>query len=771
MAAIDKPGSFYIGKQVNLKDGKLTDTLLQYEAKNLTTHALCVGMTGSGKTGLGIGLLEEAALNSIPALIIDPKGDLGNLLLAFPELQPAQFQPWIDEAEATRNGETVPQYAATMANRWKEGLQKWGEDGARIKRYRDSIDLAIYTPASSAGIPLSILNSFAVPPPELMLDAGALRDKVMSTVSSLLGLLGIDADPLKSREHILISTIMTNAWKNGQNLDLPTLIQQIQKPPFNKIGVLDTETFYPQKDRVELSIALNNLLASPGFQAWMEGEPLDIQRLLYTQQGKPRFAIISIAHLSDPERMFFVTLLLNELISWMRRQSGTSSLKAILYMDEIFGYFPPNAMPPSKTPMLTLLKQARAYGVGIMLCTQNPVDLDYKGLANCGTWMIGKLQTERDKARVFEGIKSTISSDNAAEILNKMIAACGPRVFILHSVYLPEPTLFQTRWTLSYLKGPLTLPQIQTLMQGKQQEPKTHPREGSAGQKPFVPTGVQEYFAVPKVDLGTHAFSPRMLGVAKLHFVDAKSKIDAWQDVCIAAPVAEDGTLIQWDRGEDIASVMDQLQQTPPTQGQFTEVPAGLLQLKNYSGFQKSFAEYLYQCYTYDVFYSNEAKQASKPEESENDFRARLSQESLGGEDAQTQKIRDKYQTKIRALQDKIRRAQEKVATQTSQAGQAKMDTLITTGTAILGSIFGRGSVYQAGASLRKASKVQKESQDVARATENVHELEQQLQELTVQMNQEIAAQLGNRNNDLQKVSVRPRKSDIAVKTVAILWT
>ena len=363
--------TFYLGKEV--ESGKP----LEVNAKDLTTHAVCVGMTGSGKTGLGIALIEEAALNNIPSIVIDPKGDLGNLLLTFPDLTPEEFAPWVEDGDPK-----------AVAKTWRDGLAKWNEGTKDIKKLRDTVEMAIYTPASRSGIPISILSSFNAPE---KLDDQTLRDRVMSLTSSLLGLLGINADPLKSREHILISTIITNAWNNKEDLDIETMIDQVQNPPFSKIGALDTDTFFPSKERKNLSISLNNLLASPGFHAWMEGDPLDIQTLFYTIEGKAKVSVISIAHLSDSERMFFVTLLLNEMISWMRRQPGTSNLRGILYMDEIFGFFPPTATPPSKLPMLTLLKQARAFGIGVVLATQNPVDSRLQGA--CQLWDLVHWQT------------------------------------------------------------------------------------------------------------------------------------------------------------------------------------------------------------------------------------------------------------------------------------------------------------------------------------------------------------------------------------------
>src|SRR4030095_4328439 len=387
----------------DLEKNQPKDGLLLYDSKDLVTHAVCVGMTGSGKTGLCISLLEEAAIDGIPSIVIDPKGDLGNLLLPFPELTAADFVPWINSEDAQKKGLTVDDFAKQESELWREGLADWGQDKARIKRLRDAADFRIFTPGSNAGFPVSILSSFQAPPAALREDAELLNERVSTTVTSLLGLLGVDADPIKSREHILLSTILRNAWASGTDLDLGALFQQIQSPSITRVGVMDLESFFPAKERFELAMLLNNLLAAPGFSSWLEGEPLDIQRILFTPEGKPRVAIFSIAHLNDAERMFFVSLMLNQILGWMRTQSGTTSLRAIFYMDEIFGYFPPVANPPSKLPLLTLLKQGRAFGLGVVLVTQNPVDLDYKGLSNTGTWFIGRLQTERDKARVMEG--------------------------------------------------------------------------------------------------------------------------------------------------------------------------------------------------------------------------------------------------------------------------------------------------------------------------------------------------------------------------------
>ena len=457
MPIIEKLGSFYLGKEYDLAARQLKDVQVNYDSRDLTTHAVCVGMTGSGKTGLCIDLLEEAALDGVPAIIIDPKGDITNLLLTFPDLRPEDFKPWINADDAARKGLSVDDFAVKTAADWRNGLASWEEGPDRIKALKDAADFAIYTPGSEAGLPVSILSSFKAPNLDWDTETEILRDRIQGTVSALLGLVGIEADPVRSREHILLSSILENAWRAGQDLDIAKLIMAVQKPPFRQVGVFEVDTFFPEKDRFGLAMTLNNIIASPSFSAWMSGEPLDIGAMLHTPAGKPRHSIFYIAHLSDAERMFFVTILLEQVISWMRAQPGTTSLRALLYMDEVFGYFPPTANPPSKRPMLTLMKQARAFGLGVMLTTQNPVDLDYKGLTNAGTWFIGKLQAERDKARLLEGLQGALSSAGvSADMadLDKTITSLDSRVFLLHDINLKSPVIFQTRWAMSYSARP-----------------------------------------------------------------------------------------------------------------------------------------------------------------------------------------------------------------------------------------------------------------------------------------------------------------------------
>ncbi len=456
-------GTFSLGAAIDAETGKPGSDPVTIGSSDLTTHAVVVGMTGSGKTGLAVVLIEEALLAGIPVLILDPKGDMGNLGLVFPDLSPASFQPWVNESEAQAEGVTVEEYAAKVATTWREGLTSQGIGPERLQALRDAADVTIYTPGSTAGIPLNVVGSLRAPRLSWDTEAEAIRDEIQGTVTSLLALVGITADPLASREHVLLSNLVENAWRSSLDLDLGTLISQIQTPPLRKLGVFDLDQFFPSADRTALAFKLNSLLASPQFAAWGAGEALDVQQLLFTTEGKPRCAIVYLAHLSEEERQFVVTLVFAKLVTWMRGQSGTPDLRALAYMDEVFGYMPPTAEPPSKKPMLTIFKQGRAFGVGLVLSTQNPVDLDYKAMANASTWLVGRLQTENDKARVLEGLRSAAGGTDVAE-LDAAIGGLQKRQFLLVSAKASKPRLFGTRWAMSYLRGPLTKEEVSRLM-------------------------------------------------------------------------------------------------------------------------------------------------------------------------------------------------------------------------------------------------------------------------------------------------------------------
>ncbi len=792
MQDFEKLGAFYLGRQYDLAQRRRDEQIVLYDAKDLTTHAVCVGMTGSGKTGLCLALLEEAAIDGIPVIAIDPKGDVGNLLLTFPELAASDFRPWIEEAEAEREGISPDDLAAKTAERWRNGLADWGQDGARIAKFRDAAETAIYTPGSNAGLPLSVLRSFDAPSPEILADADLLADRIGGAVSGLLSLVGIAADPIQSREHILISQLLDAAWRAGKNLDLVELVRQIQSPPLTRVGSVDLETFYPAKARTELAMRLNNLLAAPTFAAWMEGEPLSIPRLLYTRQGKPRLSILSIAHLSEAERMFFVTILLNEIVSWMRTQSGTSSLRAILYMDEVFGYFPPSANPPSKKPMLTLLKQARAYGVGIVLATQNPVDLDYKGLSNAGTWFLGRLQTERDKARVLEGLEGASTAAGSTFNRGEMeatLAALGKRVFLLNNVHEDRPQVIESRWCLSYLRGPLTRTQIQTLMADfkSQVKPAAAAVEGDTAQaaasaatgddvggaRPMIDPKIAEVF----LDLDGHStYRPALYGTARVHFVDAKSGIDHTEDVVTLKRIQGPLPDHVWDASQ-LSPAPGPATGNHPTEGvSFGPLPLELASAKNYATWAKDLATHLFRQHALTLWRAPSLKEFSKPGESEADFRVRVTQHGRELRDAAVDKLREKHAAKSAMLDDKVQRARERVAREKSEFQAQGVETAVSIGASILRAVFGRkwataGNAQAAGTAARRASRTAKQHGDIAQAEKALQRALDERAKFEEQYMDEVAkidAEL--RNPAIESYTLGPRKRDIEVAKVCLAW-
>jgi hypothetical protein len=804
MEDFEKLGAFYLGRPYDLNEKKPGNGLLLYDSKDLVTHAVCVGMTGSGKTGLCVALLEEAAIDGIPSIVIDPKGDLANLLLTFPDLKPADFAPWINPEDAQKKNMSPEDYAASQAELWKKGLGEWGEDGARIKRLRDAADFRVYTPGSNAGFQVSILKSFAAPPQTIRDDNELMAERVNTTVTSLLGLLGIDADPIKSREHILISNILNAAWESGKDLDIAALIQQIQSPPMTRIGVLDIESFFPANDRFQLAMSLNNLLAAPGFSSWMEGEPLDIHNVLYTPQGKPRVAIFSIAHLSDAERMFFVSLLLNQVLGWMRMQSGTTSLRAILYMDEIFGYFPPVANPPSKLPLLTLLKQGRAFGLGVVLVTQNPVDLDYKGLSNTGTWFIGRLQTERDKARVIEGLEGIAAGSGQKfdrQQMEQTMAGLSNRIFLLNNVHEDAPEVFESRWAMSYLRGPLTRSQIKSLMDPiKAQNFLTAPvaaatppqptaapavapaaAEASSGsQRPILPPEVSQYF-IPVRGGGSGGavltYQPMVLGAAEIHYSKSKT-IDLSQELTVLGAINDGPIALDWDQAKAVELAVQDLEGTPADGAQYANLPTAASKAKNYDAWRKDFSAWLYRNQKVELLQSPSLDLVSNPGESERDFRLRLQQLGREKRDEQIEKLRQKYAPKMAALEERKRRAEQAVARESEQASSQKVQTAISFGATLLSSFLGRKSISltslgRATTAARGVSRSMKESSDVGRAQETVEAVSQQIADLEADLKAEtekIQQSADPQNEELEAVSLKPTKANIAVKLLTLVW-
>ncbi len=801
MQDFEKLGVFYLGREFDLASKTEKEALVLYDSKDLVTHAVCVGMTGSGKTGLCIGLLEEAAIDNLPAIIIDPKGDLANLLLTFPHLTPEEFRPWINPDDAARKGISPDAYASQQAEMWRQGLAEWGQDEGRIRRLKDAADFAVYTPGSNAGLPVSVLKSFAAPPAEVLEDSESLTARINSSVTALLGLIGIDADPIKSREHILISTILATAWRKGEDLDLEGLVQQVQTPPFQKAGVLDIDSFYPARERVELSLAINNLLAAPSFSAWMEGEPLDVGAMLHSDSGKPRHAIFSIAHLNDAERMFFVSLLLNQTLAWMRTQSGTTSLRALLYMDEIYGYFPPVASPPSKAPLLTLLKQARAFGLGIVLATQNPVDLDYKGLSNAGTWFIGRLQTERDKARVLEGLEGASATQGGTfdrQGMEQILAGLGSRIFLMNNVHEDAPVVFRTRWTLSYLRGPLTRSQIKILNDSHANGVKAAasstgpapalatpapslPSAGSSA-RPVVPADVPQYFipvrALPPAGQST-LYVPMLYALGEVHLSEARSGVDTTLRTKMLCPLTNDPIPVNWETAEECEVDESDLEKAPSqTTAAFADLPVLATKKRSYENWARDFEAWMYRNKALSLFRSPSSGTFSKPDEPERDFRIRLQHAARETRDGAVDALRRKYAAKISAVQERLRRAQQAQEVQVEQARSAKMQTAISFGATLLGGLLGRkslslGTMGRATTAARGVSRSIKESSDVTRANETIEVISRQLQELNAQMEAEIsllASDSDPATEKLESIVIKPRKTDINVRLLSLVW-
>lgn len=782
----EKLGQFYLGKEYDLDAGEVGEDLLMYDSKDLVTHGVVLGMTGSGKTGLCISLLEEAAMDHVPAIVIDPKGDISNLLLTFPEMRGADFEPWVNPDDAAKKGVSVAEHAERTAAMWKAGLAEWGQGPERVAEFKKRVDINIFTPGSSAGIPVSILSSLGAPPAEVMEDRELFGDQVSSTVESLLSLIGVGSGGSQSREAVLLGAIFMEEWGAGRGLSLESLIGKVQRPGFGKVGVIDLESFYPEKERMDLVMRFNSLLASPGFSAWLEGAPLDVGRMLHREDGKPRISIFSIAHLSDAERMFFVSLLLNQMLGWMRTQRGTTSLRALLYMDEIYGFLPPTANPPSKRPMMTMLKQARAFGLGCLLATQNPVDLDYKALSNIGTWFLGRLQTERDKARVLDGLEGAAASQNAEfsrKKLEVMLSGLGNRVFLMNNVHEDGPVLFHVRWVMSFLTGPLTRGQIKGLMDvkrgnflkvplGRGEEVVNPMARGGTGNvgggRPVLGAGVVERFG----ELAGEVYRPYLFREGTVHFVHSKGGVTGERKVFRANPILGDG--IDWDavREVELAGISAE----PEDGVGFAELPGYAMNAKNYRAVKKEFSDELYRNEREEIWYCAAVKRYGEIGETEGDFRLRIAQDVRELRDDELEEIRERAAKKVRTLERRLRAAEARVAKEQAEASSAKMQAGISVLGGVMKSLFGRKAGFGArgaAGSVRRATRAYKQHQDVANAEERVEEIEQDMEELREETEREVAevtASFDPSVLELEREVLKPRRTDVDVREVGLLW-
>jgi hypothetical protein len=769
-------GQFYLGHERPADEPAAAERLALYDSRDLVTHALCVGMTGSGKTGLGISLLEEAALDGVPVIAIDPKGDIGNLLLTFPGLSGPEFEPWVNADEAQRAGKPLAEFAAEEAAKWRDGLAQWGQDGARIQRLRDSAQFTVYTPGSSTGVPVSVLGSFDPPPGR---DTELLAERAQSSVSGLLALAGVSGDSLTSPQHILLTNILVAAWAAGESLDLPQLIQRVQSPPMATIGVLPLDDFLPPKDRLALAMALNALLAAPGFAVWTQGDPLDIGAFLRTPEGQARVSIFSIAHLDDSQRMFFVTQLLSAVVGWMRAQTGTSSLRALVYMDEIFGFFPPVASPPSKPPLLTLLKQARAFGIGIVLSTQNPADLDYKGLGNIGTWWLGRLQTERDKQRVLDGLESASGAGLDRAAVDTLLSNLPKRAFLTRNIHEPELALLQTRWAMSYLRGPLGRDEIRRLTRSDQDNtisadaditlhaveivaPPTVIMPRATGST-VAPAGVTQYFlpAEPGAVL-----SPYLYAVVDLSLSSAKLNLSETRRLQLLTPLA-DTPLVDWTQTRPTPITAESLQTELPAGATLTPLPAVAARAASYTKWSNQLRSWVRNSQALEFYQCG--RELSRPGETRREFLARLALLQREQRDAAVDKLRAKYESKRATLAAKVERAREAVARESQQAASQRLDVALSVGSVLAGAILGGRMARRTGRAVRSAGKAARQGGDIKRAREQYDAAVAALVDLDARFESE-AALVQLQSEPVKTISVKPTREGVQVGLLALLW-
>jgi len=764
----EKLGLFYLGRDLDKTSQEATEALTLLKNKNFTTHAAIIGMTGSGKTGLGIGIIEEAAIDNIPSILIDPKGDMGNLLLTDPTFNPKSFEPWVED-EAKTKEKDVASYAESIAKMWKEGIKRDYQNEERVAKLT-AVDKTIYTPGSSAGISINILGSLEAPPSEILNDADTFASYLKSTVSSLLSLIKIEADPISSKEYLLIAQILANKWMSNDSISLEELIGEIISPSFEKIGVLPLESFYPQDKRFTLATKFNAIIASPTFSSWLEGDDLDIQKLLYDENGKAKVAIFSIAHLSDEERMFFVTLLLNKYIAWMRRQSGTSALKALLYMDEIFGYFPPSKNPPSKEPMMLLLKQARAFGVGVVLSTQNPVDLDYKGLSNIGTWFIGRLQTSQDIDRVIDGLGGKVGASYSKSEIKALLANLNKRTFFLKSAHLDDIRLFTTRWVMSYLKGPLKAAEISQLMSAKKNnlpQAIVSKEVKNNGYKEFVTldSSIEQRFAIDVT--GQNQFRPTLQTEIELHYFNQSKGIDETEKLCLTIDLHKDDNL-DWDDAEAIQSCPN-FSDNEPSNASYAELNAEISTDKRLKRTKRELTDWLYKNRRLEMFRSTSPRLSSHAYETLGNFKVRLKDILDDKKEKEIDKLQERYEKKEKTLLKRVQRAQEKVEKEEADASKS----LIDTGIAVLGALFGRTSTAKLGRAFSKGSRAYKERGDISRAQEQLEDLHEELELLAEELEEkvdDISEKYDVDSVDIQESAMKPKKSDISIDKLALVW-
>ncbi len=783
-------GKLSLGAVIDSTSGEVTGPQTDVKASDLTTHGVIVGMTGSGKTGLGMVLLEEALMSNIPVLAIDPKGDLGNLCLNFPNFGASDFEPWIDPASAKADGKTTAEAAASTAELWKNGLATWGIDAASMNKVAAS-DPTIYTPGSNSGIPIDLLGGLQKPEGA---DETIISDEASATATGLLNLVEIDSDPLSGREHILITNLITNAWAADSAIDMPTLLTQIQNPPIRKLGVLDIDTFFPEEDRSDLVMKLNGLLASPTFSLWSTGQALDIEKLLWNSSGDAQAAVLSLSHLEEKERHFAITLVLSKLISWMKTKQGTGELRALVYIDEVMGMAPPNGKPSTKKPILTLLKQARAFGIGLVLSTQNPIDLDYKAISNAGTWMIGRLQTEQDKKRLADGLRAADGSTDI-EALENTISSLGKRQFVLRSTKNSETPTFTTRWAMSYLAGPLASDQITKLMAAKKAqapvpdptqavaEPVTATDPATTPMAPELPEGLAARFVTPSspwlADIGADPAGtklvPYVAARVQLLFDDTKAELRSQSEWEALIPLGSD----DFDLSRHIKVDFDERDFTeavPDKPGYVT--PDFTITKTKVNALKTAIKSELYTNETLTLFENTELKLWSRPEESKEEFTKRCDAAAEEMADAESAKLIAKLETKRDRVEAAIAKAEDRVKELENQKSDNRSHSMMDVGSSILGGLFGGGSsTRKLATAARKISSSRKRgsatSARLDTAENRLEEKEAELDELEIEIEDavvEIDDKWAEAATNITEAEIPLEKTDINVEQVVLAW-
>ena len=821
---------FYLGRVYDIRQAKVTNQPLEYDPADLTTHALVTGMTGSGKTGLCIDILEEAALQGVPAILIDPKGDLTNLLLHFPDLAPQDFQPWLDPELARRAGKSIEQASNDAALAWRNGLAEWNVPHERMQALKNAAAFAIYTPGSDAGIPVSVLSSLAAPGLDWVSNREILGERISSTVTAILGLVGFDnLDPIRSREHILLSNIFQSAWSQNKSLDLNELILQIQNPPFDKLGAFPVDTFFPARERMALALQINNILAAPTFDMWRSGQNLDVAGLLFSPDGRPRHSVFYLAHLSDSERMFFVTILLSAIETWMRTQPGATSLRALLYMDEIFGYLPPTAVPPSKQPLLRMLKQARAFGLGLVLATQNPVDVDYKALSNAGTWFIGKLQTEQDKQRLLDGLESAASGALDRGAIDKLISGLGKRIFIMQNVHEKLPVVFQTRWTMNFLAGPMTRTQIPGLnrlvgatalvealkpmdsLPGSPFEDSTtlsqpagasNPSSGDlqptqttnlspngSATRPSIPAGYPEFFlpmnlsftkamavsghnTLEEAMLTSILYRPAILASAQLRFIDRRYSLDMQQVKSALVTRMDKRAVVRWDDFECAVPEEKEMDPAPDPQARFARADGPVLDARLLSVLRKDFSDWAYRTSKVTVRANNELGVFATPEVSQADFIKACAEAARAARNADSAKTTATLDRQIASIQEKLNREERELQQDQTELDERKREEMVA-GAETVFSLLGGRRTRRISEAMSKHRMTEQSKAGVNESVNSIAELKQQLtqlEEARQKAQDEAGARWGNAVNNITEISILPKKSDLYVALFGVAW-